>query len=70
MHPEDFDWLYPLMELAAPELVGRYPALRRKNTAFFKATALLYGEMVKAGTPTGLAMELAAQKAEEQLRAS
>jgi hypothetical protein len=46
------------------ELLGRYPDLKKKDSEFFKATALHYGDLVKAGTPQAVAMELAAEKAE------
>lgn len=46
------------------ELMGRFPDLKNRNSEFFKATALQYGELVKQGMPAGLAMESAADKAE------
>jgi hypothetical protein len=46
------------------ELIAQYPDLRKKDSEFFKATAMHYGDLVKSGTPQALAMELAAQKTE------
>lgn len=46
------------------ELIGRFPDLKKKDSDFFKATAGHYGDLVKAGTPQHLAMEIAAEKAE------
>jgi hypothetical protein len=51
------------------ELMSRHPDLKRTRSPFFKATPLLYGTMVKAGAPSHEALDLAAQKAEEQFRA-
>lgn len=49
------------------DLIGRFPDLKNKNSEFFRATALHYGDLVKAGTPQSVAMELAADKAELDL---
>jgi hypothetical protein len=46
------------------ELLTRYPDLKKKDSEFFKSTALHYGDLVKAGTPQAVAMEIAAEKAE------
>lgn len=48
------------------ELLSTYPDLKKKDSAFFKATALSYGDLIKNGTPPALAMEIAAQKTELQ----
>lgn len=52
------------------ELIGRFPDLKNKASEFFKATAAHYGDLVKAGTPQTVAMELAADKAELDLMRS
>jgi len=52
------------------ELIQRFPDLKVKNSDFFRATAVHYGELVKAGTPQSVAMELAADKAELDLMRS
>jgi hypothetical protein len=44
--------------------MDRYPDLKKRNSDFFKATAVQYGELVKSGTPQAIAMELAAERAE------
>lgn len=49
------------------ELIGRYPDLKKKDSEFFKSTALHYGELVKDGTPQSVAMELAAERTELEL---
>jgi len=46
------------------ELIGRYPDLKKKDSDFFKSTAIHYGSLVKDGTPQAVAMELAAEKTE------
>jgi hypothetical protein len=46
------------------ELIGRYPDLKKKDSDFFKSTALHYGALVKDGTPPAVAMETAAEKTE------
>jgi hypothetical protein len=46
------------------ELMALYPDLKRKDSEFFKATAMEYGELIKAGVSQTLAMETAAQRAE------
>jgi hypothetical protein len=46
------------------ELMGEYPDLKKKDSEFFKATALAYGELVKGGTPQAIAMEMAARQTE------
>jgi hypothetical protein len=45
-------------------LLNEYPDLKSKNTEFFKATAINYGNLVKSGTPQPVAMELAAKQTE------
>ncbi len=45
------------------ELLARYPDLKKKDSEFFKATALRYGPLFKAGMPAEEAMEKAAQDA-------
>jgi len=46
------------------ELITEYPDLKKKDSEFFKATAVTYGNLVKGGTPQPLAMELAAKQTE------
>lgn len=45
-------------------LMDEYPDLKNRTSEFFKATAVNYGELVKQGTPAGVAMELAARQTE------
>jgi hypothetical protein len=46
------------------ELIQEYPDLKKKDSEFFKATALNYGALVRSGTPKEVAMELAAKQTE------
>jgi hypothetical protein len=46
------------------QLITEYPDLQKKNSEFFKATAINYGNLVKSGTPQPVAMELAAKQTE------
>lgn len=46
------------------QLLKDYPDLDNKESAFFKATALIYGELKAQGVPERAAMNLAAEKAE------
>ena len=46
------------------ELMTEFPDLKNKNSEFFKDTAVAYGNLVKKGTPSTVAMELAAQQTE------
>jgi hypothetical protein len=43
------------------ELVGEFPDLRDDKSEFFKETAVEYGNLVKQGVPSGVAMGLAAR---------
>lgn len=52
------------------ELMTRFPDLKDKKSEFFKTTAGYYGDLVRAGTPQAVAMELAADKAELDLMRS
>ena len=45
-------------------LIEEYPDLRKKDSEFFKATALNYGSLVKSGVPQAVAMETAARQTE------
>jgi hypothetical protein len=46
------------------QLINEYPDLQKKNSEFFKSTAINYGNLVKSGTPQPVAMELAAKQTE------
>ncbi|HEY3885066.1 MAG TPA: hypothetical protein VGL62_07655, partial [Vicinamibacterales bacterium] len=46
------------------QLVEQYPDLRKKDSEFFKATAIAYGDLVKQGVAPGVAMEMAAERTE------
>ena len=46
------------------ELLQEYPDLKKKDSEFFKATAVNYGTLVRSGTPAPVAMELAAKQTE------
>jgi hypothetical protein len=49
---------------AESELLGRYPELGKRDSDFFKSTAVHYGELKKQGVPEALAMRLGAERAE------
>lgn len=52
-------------ELAAQgKLIAQYPELKNENSDFFKATALEYGRLKKAGVSEVVAMEMAAERTE------
>ncbi len=52
------------------QLTRDYPELADKNNPFFKATAAKYGDLLKAGVPDVVAMQLAADQADlEGIRA-
>jgi len=46
------------------DLLNEYPDLKKKDSEFFKATAVNYGALVRSGTPNAVAMELAAKQTE------
>ena len=45
-------------------LIGEYPDLKKKESEFFKATAVTYGNLVKSGVPQSVAMGTAARQTE------
>lgn len=48
-------------------VIKKYPELDDHNSEMFKVTAGHYGDLVKAGVPQPIAMEMAAERAELQL---
>jgi hypothetical protein len=46
------------------QLIEEYPDLKKKDSEFFRATAVNYGSLVRSGTPAPIAMELAAKQTE------
>jgi hypothetical protein len=46
------------------QLIQEYPDLKKKDSEFFKATAVAYGKLVKDGVPQSVAMGTAARQVE------
>ncbi len=46
------------------QLIAEYPDLKKKDSEFFKATAIRYGELIKADVAPGVAMRMAAESTE------
>jgi hypothetical protein len=49
---------------AEADLINQYPDLRKRDSAFFVATARHYGDLTRQGVPEAVAMRLAAERAE------